>query len=80
MGAVASFGWCAVAFSVVVDDSPRSRELIDALGQAYEVRYNESCELITVRHYDEATLVRLTANREVLVEQRSRSTARFVVH
>ncbi|HQW06035.1 MAG: aspartate kinase [Flavobacteriales bacterium] len=70
----------AVAFSVVVDDSPRSRELIDALGQAYEVRYNESCELITVRHYDEATLVRLTANREVLVEQRSRSTARFVVH
>lgn len=69
----------AVAFSVVVDDSPRSRELIEVLKVEYELRYNENCELITVRHYDEATLEKLTMGKEVLVEQRSRSTARFVV-
>ena len=69
----------AVAFSVVVDDTPRSRALIDALGGAYDVRYNDGCDLITVRHFDEATLASLTAGKEVLVEQRSRNTARFVV-
>lgn len=69
----------ALAFSVAVDDTPRSRALIEALKLEYAVRYNPDCELITVRHYDEATLEKLTVGREILVEQRSRSTARFVV-
>ena len=69
----------AVAFSVVVDDTPRSRQLIDELGREYEVRYNDGCELLTVRHYDEATLERLTRGKEILIEQRSRVTARFVL-
>ncbi len=69
----------AVAFSVVVDDTARARELVEELGRTYEVRYNDGCELITVRHFDDATLKRLTDGREVLIEQRSRNTARFVV-
>ena len=69
----------ALAFSVVVDDTPRSRQLIEELRKVYEVRYNEGCELVTVRHYDEPTLARLSAGREVLLEQRSRTTARFVL-
>ncbi|MEZ4757283.1 MAG: aspartate kinase [Flavobacteriales bacterium] len=69
----------ALAFSVVVDDVPRSHQLIEALRKGYEVRYNANCELVTVRHYDEATLAMLTAGREVLLEQRSRVTARFVL-
>ena len=69
----------AVAFSTVVDDSPRARQLLTDLGRDYEIRYNDGCELLTVRHYDEATLERLTGGREVLLEQRSRVTARFVL-
>jgi aspartate kinase len=69
----------AVAFSVAIDDTPRARALIDELGRTYEVRYNDGCELVTVRHFDEGTLARLTEGRRVLVEQRSRHTARFVV-
>jgi aspartate kinase len=69
----------ALAFSVVVDDTPRSHQLIEELRKGYEVRYNEGCELLTVRHHDEATLARLTAGREILLEQRSRTTARFVL-
>ena len=46
----------AVAFSVAVDDTPRARGLIEELGRSYEVRYNDGCELVTVRHFDEATL------------------------
>ncbi|MBK9538317.1 MAG: hypothetical protein IPO12_06215 [Flavobacteriales bacterium] len=51
----------AVAFGVVVDDTLRSRELIEELRKGYEVRYNDGCEPITVRHFDEATLAKLTA-------------------
>ncbi|HMW97438.1 MAG TPA: aspartate kinase, partial [Flavobacteriales bacterium] len=69
----------AVAFTVCVDDTPRARQLIGELHREYEVRYNEGCELITVRHFDEATLIGLLAGREPLLEQRSRVTARFVV-
>jgi aspartate kinase len=69
----------AVAFTVIVDDTPRARGLIDELQCSYEVRYNDGCELITVRHFDEPTLARLTDGRDVLLEQRSRHTARFVV-
>lgn len=69
----------AVAFTVAVDDTPRARALIEELLGPYEVRYNAGCELLTVRHFDEATLTRLTAGREVLVEQRSRVTARYVL-
>ena len=69
----------AVAFSVAVDDTPRSRELIEELGKDYEVRYNDGCELLTVRHHDDATLAQLTNGKEVLIEQRSRTTARFVL-
>ncbi len=69
----------ALAFTVAVDDSPRARQLIEELQSEYEVRYNEGCELITVRHFDEATLKRLLNGKEPLIEQRSRTTARFVV-
>lgn len=69
----------AVAFSVSVDDTPRARQLIEELRGEYEVLYNEHCELITVRHYDEATLTALLQDKEQLIEQRSRTTARFVV-
>jgi aspartate kinase len=69
----------AVAFHVVVDDTPRAHELMGDLQAAYHVKYNAECELVTVRHYDDATLAKLTAGREVLIEQHNRITSRFVV-
>ena len=69
----------AVAFTVAIDDTPRARQLIEELREEYEVLYNEGCELLTVRHFDEPTLGVLTAGKQVLVEQRSRVTARYVL-
>lgn len=69
----------AVAFTVAIDDTPRARQLIEELREEYEVLYNEGCELLTVRHFDEPTLGALTAGKQVLVEQRSRVTARYVL-
>jgi aspartate kinase len=69
----------AVAFSVAVDDTPRARGLVDELSREYEVLYNDGCELVTLRHFDEPTVQRLTEGKEILIEQRSRNTARFVL-
>ncbi len=69
----------AVAFTVCVDNDNRVKPLVMELRREYEVRWNEGLELVTVRHYDDATLAKLTAGKEILIEQRSRNTARFVV-
>ena len=69
----------AVAFTVCVDNSHRVKPLVLELRGEYEVRWNEDCEIITVRHFDEATVKKLLQGKEPLIEQRSRNTARFVV-
>lgn len=69
----------AVAFTVCVDNDNRVKPLVLDLRSEYEVRWNEGLELVTVRHYDEPTLAKLLHDRETLIEQRSRTTARFVV-
>ncbi len=69
----------AVAFTVCLDNDARVKPLVLDLRRAYEVLWNEGVDLLTVRHPDEATLARLTKGRDVLVEQRSRATARFVL-
>ena len=69
----------AVAFTVCVDNDNRVKPLVMELRREYEVRWNEGLELVTVRHYDDATQAKLTAGKEILIEQRSRVTARFVL-
>ena len=71
----------AISFSVCVDfNERRLSQLFEALGKDYKVRYNTGLELITIRHYDQATIDRvLEDGKTVLLEMRSRLTAQFVV-
>jgi aspartate kinase len=70
----------ALSFSICVNqDEQRIAALIAALSPDYQVLYNEPVTLITVRHYTEQVISQLTEGKKILVEQRSRSTARFVV-
>jgi aspartate kinase len=71
----------AISFSVCVDHNERRlSQLFEALGKEYKVRYNTGLELITIRHYDQATIDRvLEDGKTVLLEMRSRLTAQFVV-
>ena len=52
---------------------------INELHDEYEVLYNKNVRLLTIRHYTDDIIHQLTCNKNVLVEQRSRLTARFVV-
>lgn len=70
----------ALSFSICVNqDEQRVATFIKALKADYQVLYNKSVTLITVRHYTDQVISQLTDGKKILVEQRSRSTARFVV-
>ncbi|MCL2511987.1 MAG: aspartate kinase, partial [Bacteroidales bacterium] len=70
----------AISFSICVDnDHVRCKQLISLLSEHYTIRYNDNLEMLTVRHYHRADLNALLADKEILLEQRSRTTAQFVV-
>ncbi len=70
----------AVSLDICVDDE-RSKviELIDDLKSSFSTVYNDNVEMLSVRHYDREALERITDGREILLEQRTRTTARYVV-
>ncbi len=70
----------AISFSVCADNhTGRINKILNALSDNYSIKYNEGLELLTIRHYDDKTIQQLRADKEVLVEQKSRHTARFVM-
>ena len=70
----------AISFSVCFnDDEEKLERFMKAIKDKYKILYNRGVELMTVRHYDQDTLDQLIQNKEILVEQRSRHTARLVM-
>ncbi len=70
----------AISFSASINnDSGNISALINDLNEDYSVKYNENLTLITIRHYTENAIENMTSGKNVLLEQRSRITARFVV-
>ncbi len=70
----------AITFSFCIDHNETIFEsFINELHDEYEVLYNKNVRLLTIRHYTDDIIHQLTCNKNVLVEQRSRLTARFVV-
>jgi aspartate kinase len=70
----------AVSIDVCVDDErPKVELLINDLKEEYSAVYNENVEMLSVRHYTLEAIDRITKGREILIEQRTRSTVRYVV-
>ncbi|MBO0932930.1 aspartate kinase [Fibrella sp. HMF5036] len=70
----------ALNFSFVVDNRPdRIERLFAALRPHFRVNYNEGLELITIRHYNQATIDRVLIDKTLLLEQKSRTTVQLVV-
>lgn len=70
----------ALSFSVCVDtDSRTMEEVIGLLKKEYFVKFNEGLSLMTIRHYTEDAIARLTKGNHIVLEQRNRSTVRMVV-
>lgn len=68
----------AISFSVCIDDTPKKESLIEKLRVKYKVKYNSGLQLYTIRHYYPSTIEALTVGKEILLEQRSRTTAQLI--
>ncbi|NRT17834.1 aspartate kinase [Hymenobacter sp. 9A] len=69
----------AISFSVCTDFSERRvQQLLALLAGQFRTHYNAGLLLFTIKNYDAASVARLTAGRELLLEQRTRSTFQFV--
>jgi aspartate kinase len=70
----------AISFSLVFDyDDYKLNSLLQELNKSYQVLYNEALSLMTVRHFDESIVKKLTADKEIILEQRSRNTLRMLL-
>jgi aspartate kinase len=70
----------AISFSVCTDfNEMRVQRLLGLLQGQFRVQYNSDLTLFTIKHYDAASIERLTTGRELLLEQRTRSTFQFLV-
>ena len=69
----------ALSFSVCGIISPiKLPLLIKGLQKNYKVKYNEKVDLLTIRHYNSLYIPDFLKSKEILIQQRSRSTIRFV--
>lgn len=70
----------ALNFSVCADVKPTvCQRLIEELSEHFLIRYNQDVDLFTVRHYQSLELPEKLKHKTVLIEQRSRSTLRYVL-
>lgn len=70
----------ALTFSACFDfEETQFNSLNQSLHTEFNLKYNQNLQLITVRHYNDAALKKVIENKEILLEQLSRTTAQIVV-
>jgi aspartate kinase len=70
----------AISIDVCIDDERIKLEsVINDLRAEFSITYNEDVEMLSIRHYTPAAIERITYGREILLEQRTRNSVRFVV-
>ncbi len=70
----------AISFSVCVDeDDFKIKPLITELQDQFKVLYNTNVQLMTIRNYDNDIVSKLSENKVVLMEQKSRNTHQMVI-
>lgn len=70
----------AISFSVSVDnDDEKIKQLISDLSETFKVKYNVGLELVTIRYYNQETIDRVTVNKDILLEVKSRHTCQIVM-
>lgn len=70
----------AISFSVSVDnDTQKINNLIGDLSERYKIKYNSGLELVTIRYYNQETIDRVTVNKDILLEVKSRHTCQIVM-
>jgi len=70
----------ALSFSILVDENQEQlTRLLSHLANDYIVKYNDNLSLVTIRHYDDATIALVTKDKESILTQKTRQTIRIVL-
>lgn len=70
----------ALSFSFIVDaEKINIDHILSLFRERYEIKFNDHLELVTIRHYDQNTIDKITAGKNILLEQRDRQTVRVVM-
>jgi aspartate kinase len=70
----------AVSFHFLLDEKKTNiNELLKLFGEKYLLKYNQGLELVTIRHYNQETIEKVTDGKEIMLQQKTRQTARIVM-
>lgn len=70
----------ALSFSICININQNHWEgLLNELKQHFKVKFNTNCTLLTIRNYAQAKLDFWLNGKEILLEQRTRTVAQYVV-
>ena len=70
----------AVNFSILIDRNKIDLDQLNLqLSNLYHIKYNENLELVTIRHFNERIIEEMKGEKLCLLEQKTRTTARFVL-
>ncbi len=70
----------AISFSICIDSNKEKMiRMTEMLHNQFNIRYNKDLALITIRHFTEDIIERLTTHASVMLEQRSRNTVQLVI-
>ncbi len=74
------FQQSAIDLNLVVDFPEKGfEEAMETLKSRYEVKYNTRLDMVTIRYYTDEAMAWITKGKKVLMEQKSRRTARLVL-
>ena len=70
----------AISISVCVDNNVRKiNQFVELMKSKFKISFNTNLELITVRHFSNEAIDKVISDKRILIEQRTRRSARFVV-
>ena len=69
----------AISISVCVDNTRYLAGALDELSNEFKVNYNENLELLTIRGINSEIVSQTTGGRNILLSQKTRRTARFLM-
>jgi aspartate kinase len=69
----------ALSFSLCIDHTNKLNALIEQFSHDFYVRYNNDVELYTIRHYNSEAIEKLSKDKLIILEQRSRNTLQLIV-
>jgi aspartate kinase len=70
----------AVSLTICFDyREDKVKDLVKTLENDFKVLYNQDLQLITIKNYTTESIDRVSANKEILVEQRTRHTYQIVI-